>query len=405
MSDRLLRYIAQHSGELCKISYPGVNGNPLPVITGQAMRVLLCMADFAADPELVCWASQQTIAQKTGLSNQNVSLFIGQMQAAGLLVYDGKQPTNTGGRPSNRYIINLPGFEFEQPSHLPEAGSFTPSNTPSNTPTNTPAITPAGRGGTEQEQNINTHTEKKERVSGNKALKNKLEALGLEYAKRQQRASSGKVEIENPAGWLRSVAKAVTSPKGEYYETACGLIEAYPEADTAELCDQLDRALSPDPFGSIGSTKDSGGVFFAPGSGRIPAQARELYETAPVPMPYPLKEKRLLSLYRERGYAAALEYTHKDHHTPTEADQLRQALDAHALSEAGIEQEHLRMSDEQAQIAAQLEAGYTPEHDAEMVRQLEAGLLPEAELAAQLQAALDPDPVAQLAARFTDTDT
>lgn len=368
------------------------------------MRVLLCMADFAADPELVCWASQKTIAEATGLSNQNVSLFIGQMLAAGLLVYDGKQPTNTGGRPSNRYIINLPGFEFEQLSQLPHGGSFTPSNAPTNTPAIAPTNEPAGRGGTEQEQNINTHTEKKERVSVKKALKEKLEALGLEYAKRQQRASSGRVEIENPAGWLRSVAKAVTSPKGEHYETACGLIEAYPEADTAGLCDQLEQALNPDPFGSIGSSKDSGGVFFAPGSGRIPS-ARDTSESEAVPMPYPLKERRLLSLYRERGYAAALDYTNKDHHSPAEADQLRQALDAHALAEAGSPQEPLRMSNEEAELAAQLEAGYTPEHDAEMVRQLEAGLLPEAELAAQLQAALDPDPVAQLAARFTDTDT
>jgi hypothetical protein len=407
MADELLRHIQTHYGELRKVRYME-NGTSKQLLTGQCLGVLLSMAGHAHHRDFVCYAGLRTISEESGLNKQNCSKWRNLMVDAGWLEPDGVEPSGNG-RGSLRFIITLPGLPVPQPTEMPKPGGFVPTGVSANVPTNVPAIVPtnvpAGSDRTEQNKNIKTHTEQRESVSVKKALKNKLEALGLEYAKRQQKASSGRVEIENPTGWVRSVAKAVTQPKGEHYETACGLIEAYPEADTAELCDQLEQALSPDPFGSIGSSKDKGGVFFAPGSGRIPTQLPPMVESAPVPMPYPLKERRLLSIYRERGYSAALEYTNKDTHSPAEADQLKQALDAHALSEAGIEQEHLRMSEEQAQIAAQLEAGYSPERDAEIARELEAGIMPEPELARQLESVLEPDPVAQLAARFTDIDT
>ena len=413
MCDELLRHIQTHYGELRKVRYME-NGTSKQLLTGQAVGVLLSMAGHAHHRDFVCYAGLRTISDEAGINKQNCSKWIGLFVDAGWLEPDGVEPSGNG-RGSNRYIVTLPGLPVPQPTEMPKPGGFVPAEAPANVPANVPAIVPtnvpAGRDRTEQEQNINTHTEKKERVSVKKALKEKLEAVAAEWAQRQLEANPE--GVKNPAAWLRSVAKTVTTStgKGLHHKAALEIVKDNPDGSPEKLCDLFEHTLEllgaapSKPVESKPKGNDPAG-YFAPGSGWI---GRRSYAPADPEqrssMPYNLRERRVLDLYRERGYTAALDYTNKDTHTPAEADQLRQALNAHALSEAGIEQEHLRMSDEEAQQAAQLEAGYTPEHDAEMVRQLEAGLLPEAELAAQLQAALDPDPVAQLAARFTDTDT
>lgn len=412
MADELLRHIQTHYGELRKVRYME-NGKPKQLLTGQAVGVLLSMAGHAHHRDFVCYAGLRTISEEAGINLQNCSKWLNLMVDAGWLIPDGKEPSS-GGRPSNRYIVSLPGLPVPQPSEMPKPGSFDPAGAPANVPTNVPAIVPtnvpAGSNRTEQEQNINTHTKQK-RVGGEKALKEKLEAVAAEWAQRQLKADPG--TVKNPAAWLRSVAKTVTTPTGSglHYKAARELIEESPDASPEVLCDHLENALellgvTPSKAAESKPKGNDPEGYFAPGSGWITRRPISPSDpTLRTTMPYDLREKRLLSIYQERGYGAALDYTDKEQHTPAEADQLKQALNAHALSEAGIEQDRLRMSDEEAQQAAQLEAGYTPEHDAEMVRQLEAGLLPEAELARQLESGLEPDPVAQLAARFTDRDT
>jgi hypothetical protein len=360
MCDELLRHIQTHYGELRKTRYTDKNGKQQQLLTGQALGVLLSIAGHAHHRDFVCYAGQLTIADESGLSKQNVSKYVNLLIDAGWLIPDGTQPTGRASRPTHRYIVNLPGCPLPQPTQLPEAQSFTPNKVPTDTPaiapTDAPTVAPTGRGRTEQ--NIKEHTTEKERVSreAQKELATGLKAFGSEYAQRQLRKSS--TEIKNPGGYLRNVSKAVTSPEGEHYETACRLFVEHPGASPGELCDLLERSLT-------GGSTDSTGGRWSPGAGHFPSRPPDEIHTPDKAALYDIA----LSRYERNGYTAARAYLRDSVHlSDDEKEKLCSDLDRHALSESGLAQEAARLDEQNERVCQELEAA-VGEPD-ELVQQL-----------------------------------
>jgi hypothetical protein len=184
-----------------------------------------------------------------------------------------------------------------------------------------------------------------------------LKALGTEYAQRQLKASSQGREIKNRAGWLRSVGKAVTSPEGEHYETACRLFVEYPGSSAEELCDLLEGKLS----GAAQSSTDSAEGFFAPGSGWI--RNREIHTSdEPREMPPDYLLTRAKQLYAKNGYPVALDYLQRTA-TPDKLTELADELRKHALSDAGQTEAARLASEQEKQLAEALEASVLPESE------------------------------------------
>lgn len=230
MSDRLLRFLAENSGELSKHEYIDEKGKPKQVATGQRMRLIMSLIGHANEDYMV-WCSVARYMHEAKLNSQSVQDILKLLEQVGWIRKDGLEPSNTG-RPSIRYEITLPNQPAKEVRHL--------GVVPTLVPTHMPTLMPTGKHLT-RTRTKTTHTAEQAVSSKSPAAnRHKLKRVSTEYGKQalEQALQEGQ-QIKTPAAFSAHMAKQVNDPAGELYEQATQLIEANPEMQPADIVSML----------------------------------------------------------------------------------------------------------------------------------------------------------------------
>jgi len=238
MSDRLLRFLAQNSGELSKHEYTDEKGIPKQIATGQRMRLILSLLGHANE-EYMVWCSVARYMKEAKLNSQSVQDHLKLLEQVGWIRKDGLEPSNTG-RPSTRYEITLPN----QPAKEIKQERVVPTLVPTHMPT----LVPTGKHLT-RTRTKTTHTaEQAVSFISPAANRHKLQRVSKEYGKQalEQALLDGQ-QIKSQAAFSAHMAKQISDPANELNEKAIQLIEQNPDMSPAEIVSQLCESPAPKP--------------------------------------------------------------------------------------------------------------------------------------------------------------
>ena len=238
MSDRLIRWLCENSGELSKHEYTDEKGIPKQIATGQRMRLIMSLLGHANEDYMV-WCSVARYMREAKLNSQSVQDHLKLLEQLGWVRKDGLEPSNTG-RASIRYEITLP--------NQPAKEVKTPEAVPTVVPTHMPTLMPTGKHLT-RTRTKTTHTAETAVSSISPAAnRHKLRRVSTEYGKQalEQALLEGQ-QIKSPAAFSAHMAKQVSDTASELYDKALQLIEQNPEMQPAEIVSMLCENPAPKP--------------------------------------------------------------------------------------------------------------------------------------------------------------
>lgn len=238
MSDRLIRWLCENSGELSKHEYTDEKGIPKQIATGQRMRLIMSLLGHANEDYMV-WCSVARYMREAKLNSQSTQDHLKLLEQLGWIRKDGLEPSNTG-RASIRYEITLPN----QPAKEVKA----PEVVPTVVPTHMPTLMPTGKHLT-RTRTKTTHTAETAVSSISPAAnRHKLKRVSTEYGKQalEQALLEGQ-PIKSPAAFSAHMAKQVSDPASELNDKALQLIEQHPDMQPAEIVSMLCETSAPKP--------------------------------------------------------------------------------------------------------------------------------------------------------------
>ena len=238
MSDRLIRWLCENSGELSKHEYTDEKGIPKQIATGQRMRLIMSLLGHANEDYMV-WCSVARYMREAKLNSQSTQDHLKLLEQLGWIRKDGLEPSNTG-RASIRYEITLP--------NQPAKEVKTPEAVPTVVPTHMPTLMPTGKHLT-RTRTKTTHTGETAVSSISPAVnRHKLKRVSTEYGKQalEQALLEGQ-QIKSPAAFSAHMAKQVSDPASELNDKALQLIEQHPDMQPAEIVSLLCETSAPKP--------------------------------------------------------------------------------------------------------------------------------------------------------------
>ena len=238
MSDRLIRWLCENSGELSKHEYTNENGIPKQIATGQRMRLIMSLLGHANEDYMV-WCSVARYMREAKLNSQSVQDHLKLLELQGWIRKDGLEPSNTG-RASIRYEITLP--------NQPAKEVKTPTVVPTVVPTLMPTLMPTGKHLTKTKTKTTHTAETAVSFISPAANRHKLKRVSTEYGKQalEQALLEGQ-QIKTPAAFSAHMAKQISDTASELHDKAMRLIEQHPDMQPAEIVSMLCENPAPKP--------------------------------------------------------------------------------------------------------------------------------------------------------------